>query len=63
MLRNLGPTTRKNRIALRPPVNIEIEGRGETGRARELHYFSRGVGGTDIQSAAFTACQGMGMRD
>ena len=48
MLRNLGPTTRKNRIALRPPVNIEIEGRGETGRARELHYFSRGVGGTDI---------------
>ena len=31
-----------------PPVNIEIGGRGETGRARELHYFSRGVGGTDI---------------
>ena len=44
MLRNLGPTKKKIRTALRPPVNIEIEGRGEMGRAREVHYFFRAVG-------------------
>ena len=38
-----GPEGEKNQFARCPRVNIEIEGRGETGRAQKLHYFCRGM--------------------
>ena len=39
-----GANNKNKLIAHCPRVNIEIEGRGETGRAREVHYFFRAVG-------------------